>query len=134
MYSAIKLISIIVLVVFFSSGCKQSADNQQHYEILKEILNTHQENNIFLDSMVTQLDFQIPIDVKYLDEIFYGKKFNTDIDSIVTSSDLKYWNEALNRFKPERFVPENYDNIPFYSLKKKKPITLKMSSPISTTF
>lgn len=88
MKPAIKILSILVLFAFFTSACKHITDNQNRYEILKEVLNAYQENNIFLDSTATDLDFQVPIDIKYLDDLFYGKKFNTDIDSIVTTSDI----------------------------------------------
>jgi len=120
MKPAIKILSILVLFAFFTSACKHITDNQNRYEILKEVLNAYQENNIFLDSTATDLDFQVPIDIKYLDDLFYGKKFNTDIDSIVTTSDIKYWNEAIDHFKPGKIHLSNYDDIPFYSVEKQK--------------
>ena len=110
MRTAIKYFPFIFLLGLIIS-CSARINKQTTNDILQSIMKSHEKDDVLYYKTVENLRFSIPISKEVLDGYYYGKRFNTDLDSLVTEMDIKAWNNKLENYQPLEWNKEEINGL-----------------------
>jgi hypothetical protein len=101
------ILPLVVLVI----SCSKQPDDKVVNDILHTVITAHEGQYLLNANKVENLPFKTQVSINFLDHLYYGKRFNTDIDSIVTESDIQVWNEQIEEYKPAKWPASQVKNI-----------------------